>query len=93
MNMNQKAQGAIEYLLLLAAAIVIVAIVIVAMTGGLSQAQDQGKQANNDKNTQMTKLNCVKDCNYYGSCSTDQIGCGKYSDICKASPNSTCLKR
>ena len=93
--MEQNAQGALEYLLLIAAAVVIVAVVIVAMTGGVAQGQSQGKQANSDNNSQMIKLNCLKDCNYYGPCTTS-TGCGYYAaDLCVPSTPTTgsCLSR
>ena len=80
--MEQNAQGALEYLLLIAAAVVIVAVVIMAMVGGLGQGKNQGDQARTDNNAQLTKLNCLKDCNYYGPCTTTK-GCGKYApDLC-----------
>ena len=91
--MENQAQGSIEYLLLIAAAIIIVAVVIVVIIGGVTQGQNEGKQANVDNNTQMVKLNCLKDCNYYGACITGTSGCGVYGDICVVSPSATCLKK
>ncbi len=48
--MEEKAQGAIEYLLIIAAAILVVAIVILAVTGALSGGQTQGDSAIADQN-------------------------------------------
>ena len=56
-NMEEKAQGAIEYLLIIAAAILVVAIVILAVTGALSGGQDQGNQAVGDQNDAFNDLN------------------------------------
>ncbi len=44
--MEEKAQGAIEYLLIIGAAILVVAIVIIAVTGALGQGTKQGGDAN-----------------------------------------------
>ena len=44
MNYKNKAQGAIEYLLLLAAAIVVVAIVISFLSGTIAPVQDTGNR-------------------------------------------------
>ena len=55
--MEEKAQGAIEYLLIIAAAILVVAIVILAVTGALSGGQDQGTQAVGDQNDAFNDLN------------------------------------
>lgn len=54
--MEEKAQGAIEYLLIIAAAILVVAIVILAVTGALSGGQDQGDAAITDQNDAYNAL-------------------------------------
>lgn len=51
--MEQKAQGAIEYLLIIGAAILVVAIVIIALSGVLTSAK-------NDQNS-MGDVNDAKD--------------------------------
>ena len=58
--MEQKAQGAIEYLLIIGAAVLVVAIVITVVISMLQQGKVQGGQANNDYNSQMTDLNQLK---------------------------------
>ena len=55
--MEQKAQGAIEYLLIIGAAILVVAIVIIAVTSVLQQGQNQGNQGKTDQNTAFYDLN------------------------------------
>ncbi|MDD3085500.1 MAG: class III signal peptide [Candidatus ainarchaeum sp.] len=53
--MEQKAQGAIEYLLIIGAAILVVAIVIIALSGVLTGAtEEQGDM--NDLNDAKEKL-------------------------------------
>ena len=44
--MEEKAQGAIEYLLIIGAAILVVAIVIVALSGVLTGAKPDGQDMN-----------------------------------------------
>ncbi|MFA5125571.1 MAG: class III signal peptide-containing protein [archaeon] len=58
--MEQKAQGAIEYLLIIGAAILVVAIVIVAMTGIVGTGQQTGTSATGDYNSQLGDLNSLK---------------------------------
>ena len=58
--MEEKAQGAIEYLLIIAAAILVVAIVILAVTGALGSGQDQGDQAVLDLNGAFDDLNALQ---------------------------------
>ncbi|MFA7133495.1 MAG: class III signal peptide [archaeon] len=56
--MEQKAQGAIEYLLIIGAAILVVAIVIIALSGVLTGAtEEQGdmNDLNDAKNTLKTE--------------------------------------
>jgi len=62
--MEQKAQGAIEYLLIIAAAILVVAIVILAVTGALSGGQDQGTEAMTAQQESQMKLGCQTSCDY-----------------------------
>lgn len=60
--MEQKAQGAIEYLLIIGAAILVVAIVIIAVSGVLTGAKaDQNGM--NDINTAKNQLK--NDANFY----------------------------
>ena len=58
--MEEKAQGAIEYLLIIAAAILVVSIVILAVTGALGSGQDQGDQAVLDQNGAFNDLNALQ---------------------------------
>ncbi len=55
--MEEKAQGAIEYLLIIGAAILVVVIVIIAMTGLLNTADTT--QATTDVTDAQTGLNDV----------------------------------
>lgn len=54
--MEQKAQGAIEYLLIIGAAILVVAIVILLMTGIISGGNDQAIDANTALNENFDSL-------------------------------------
>ncbi|HNV01009.1 MAG TPA: class III signal peptide-containing protein [archaeon] len=56
--MEERAQGAIEYLLIIGAAILVVAVVIVALTGVLSSQDDV---STGDYNNEMNDLNCLRD--------------------------------
>jgi len=58
--MEQKAQGAIEYLLIIGAAILVVAIVIVAMTGIVGSGKTSGTQGATDYNSKLKDLNGLK---------------------------------
>ena len=61
--MEQKAQGAIEYLLIIGAAILVVAIVIIALSGVLTGA----KADQNGMNDVNDAKNALKDdANFYG---------------------------
>ena len=51
---TQRAQGALEYLLIIGVAILIVAVVIVALSGIITQSNDQN--ATSDYNNQMSGL-------------------------------------
>jgi cell division septation protein DedD len=55
--MEQKAQGAIEYLLIIGAAILVVAIVIIALSGVLTGATEEQGDMNdlNDAKEQLKK--------------------------------------
>jgi len=64
-TMDRKAQGAIEYLLIIGAAILIVAIVILAVTGILSGGQTTAGGANSDVNSAtggLSQLQCNGNC-------------------------------
>ena len=58
MIFNKKAQGALEYLLLIGAAILIVAVVIVALSGIVVDTKDQNSVS--DYNTQFERLEGLK---------------------------------
>ena len=62
--MEQKAQGAIEYLLIIGAAILVVAIVVVALSGIVTSGTS-ASDANAVKDT-YNSLNCQKDVNAMG---------------------------
>jgi len=62
--MEEKAQGAIEYLLIIAAAILVVAIVILAVTGALGGGQDQGEEAMTAQQEAQMELGCQTSCDY-----------------------------
>ncbi len=59
-SMEEKAQGAIEYLLIIGAAIVVVVVVIVALTGTMTAGKQQGTQGNIDYNKQVSDLNKLR---------------------------------
>ena len=79
--MEQKAQGAIEYLLIIGAAILVVAIVIIAVTSVLQQGQTQGTQGANDQNVQNQKLQCMSDANALGGSGTTYNCCTTFPKI------------
>jgi len=54
--MEEKAQGAIEYLLIIGAAILVVAIVIIAVTGALGQGTKQTVDANTSQSDAYQNL-------------------------------------
>ena len=68
--MEQKAQGAIEYLLIIGAAILVVAIVILAVTGALSASRSDVNGSNNDVNNSLQGVRCSGNCQVLGSCGT-----------------------
>ena len=62
--MDQKAQGAIEYLLIIGAAILVVAIVIIAVSGVLTGAKNDQNgldDVNTAKNTLKDDANFYRD--------------------------------
>ena len=80
--MEERAQGAIEYLLIIGAAILVVAVVVIALTGVLGGAKTQANGA--DVNGTTEKLQCQANCGYLGD--TNQCG-NKYIDIdCPITP-------
>ena len=92
-NMDNKGQGAIEYLLIIAAAILVVAIVILALTGALGSGQDQAGQSVTDQNAQQNVLKCNFDCNSLDNNCAKSGSCAIVApDFCKAgsSPSYTC---
>jgi len=73
--MEEKAQGAIEYLLIIAVAILVVAIVILAVTGVLTGGQDQGTDALTAEQEAQMGLGCQSTCDFTmegvtGTCSS-----------------------
>jgi len=62
--MEYKAQGAIEYLLIIAAAIIVVAIVIVAMTGLMGTGQGNIDTAGATVQLNMDIQQCTANCDY-----------------------------
>ncbi len=87
--MERKAQGAIEYLLIIGAAILVVAVVVIALTGITSAGQDQVDT--NAIGDATESLQCTKDINYLGECSSldPPAGCAcctKYSAQITACP-------
>jgi len=73
--MEEKAQGAIEYLLIIAAAILVVAIVILAVTGALGGGTGQGDEAITAQQEAQMELGCQTDCSYTISGLTDDVTC------------------
>ena len=69
--MEQKAQGAIEYLLIIGAAILVVAIVIIAITSVVGS----GKTSVTSDANQLNSLKCTKDINALGNV-LNKTGCG-----------------
>jgi uncharacterized protein (UPF0333 family) len=57
---EEKAQGAIEYLLLIGAAVLVVTIVVIAMTTMMITGKQQGEQGATDFNKQLNDLNKLK---------------------------------
>lgn len=90
---QNKAQGALEYLLIIAAAIMVVAIVISAMTSTAAEAKKTGTGAQNDANTQLLRGNCLATCSYLGTnCANPDSCAGKFPDICQ-SVGGACVRR
>jgi hypothetical protein len=58
--MEEKAQGAIEYLLIIGAAILVVAIVIVAITSVLSQGKTSNTGSQDQLNKDLSDLNDLR---------------------------------
>jgi hypothetical protein len=102
--MEKKAQGAIEYLLIIGAAILVVAIVIIAITSVLNTSKTSGETALTDQQKQQNTLRCTADCTVLGACFTVVPGapadtpintsCAQYPTICvqKAADNPACKK-
>ena len=86
--MEYKAQGAIEYLLIIGAAILVVAIVIVALSGivntGTTQTDANTVNATNDSLQCQQDKNTFKDCTatYGGTCTC----CAKFKSILTGCP-------
>jgi len=66
--MEQKAQGAIEYLLIIGAAILVVAIVIIAITSVMQAGQGDNNDAKLAQEKQSNTLKCQSDINAMGGC-------------------------
>lgn len=54
--MEEKAQGAIEYLLIIGAAILVVAVVIIALTGVLSSSKSTATSTQGEVGLDLNKL-------------------------------------
>ena len=72
--MEKKAQGAIEYLLIIGAAILVVAIVIIAITSVLNTSKTTGETALTDQQKQQNTLRCINDINALGN-QNGKTGC------------------
>jgi hypothetical protein len=72
--MKNNAQGAIEYLLIIAAAILVVAIVILAVTGALSGGQDQTGQGVFEQCSSFQELRYNADKDIYNGLKVDLKG-------------------
>ena len=84
--MEQKAQGAIEYLLIIGAAILVVAIVIIAITSVMQAGQGDNNDAKLAQEKQSNTLKCQSDVNAMGGtgCSaTAKTSC----NCCKIAQN------
>ena len=57
---EENAQGAIEYLLLIGAAVLVVTVVMIAMINMVNAGKAQGAQGTTDFNNQLTDLNKLK---------------------------------
>jgi uncharacterized protein (UPF0333 family) len=58
--MEEKAQGSLEYLLIIGAAILVVAIVVVALTGVLGGTKDLGADADKQLAGDLNDLNKLR---------------------------------
>lgn len=58
--MEEKAQGAIEYLLIIGAAILVVAVVVVALTGVLTSGRGSSTETTGDYNSSLDDLNALR---------------------------------
>ena len=56
--MEERAQGAIEYLLIIGAAILVVAIVVLAVSGALTGAKTTSRSTQSDVNLSLCKTDC-----------------------------------
>ena len=82
---GKKAQGAIEYLLIIGAAILVVAIVLIAVTGSLSASKNDLNSSNKDVNSAYDALrgsvnkgasfSCplLGECNSHGKCTATNV--------------------
>ncbi|NMA44431.1 MAG: class III signal peptide-containing protein [Candidatus Diapherotrites archaeon] len=59
--MEERAQGAIEYLLIIGAAILVVAVVIVALTGVLQSGKNSAVGSKQDYNEELEDLNKLRE--------------------------------
>jgi len=58
--MEEKAQGAIEYLLIIGAAILVVAVVVVALTGVLTSGKNASTKTTSDYNDELKDMNKLR---------------------------------
>ena len=101
-TITQKAQGAIEYLLIIGAAILVVAIVIIAVTGSLSTSKTDLNNSNKDVNSAYDSIRGLggigKSCyNLTGNTTpctkitnTNEVTGCRTNYACRNTPNSSC---
>ncbi len=73
-----KAQGAIEYLLIIGAAILVVAVVVIALSGIIGAGSDTTDTE--AINSTYNALQCQKDCGYLDD--ESETCCDSYKDYC-----------
>ena len=82
-HFGRKAQGAIEYLLIIGTAILVVAVVISMLIVSVNQGKAQGTSAQADKDLQAQKLQCLGNCKALGDNCTTTTNCGQFTTLCK----------
>lgn len=85
--MEERAQGAIEYLLIIGAAILVVAVVVIALTGVLGGAKDTSDTATGATTGANNDLLCQADCTSLGANTGAGTSCEElYPTTCPAAP-------